>query len=118
MKLRVGLLTSSPITKSFKEAEGEIPRTIVECNLDSVRAGWEKYGCSILPGGWSDRKKRSLINILVSSPLGAHFLRAVNSAKMGKRTTVEFLYKHIREAVLEVRAKPPRPSLGPLESSL
>ena len=146
----------SHIQKLQEEAEGEIARTIIECNLsfnvlkvnqwkkmvvaiakagyqegwtglsyndmrgkrlveeknridrllDPVRAGWVKYGCSILSDGWSDRKKRGLINILVSSPLGTYFLRAVDSAKGGQKTTADFLYKHIRQAIHEVKIYP------------
>lgn len=134
------------------ETEGEIARTIIECNLsfnvlkakqwkkmvvaiakagyqegwtglsyhdmrgkrleeekrhinqllDPVRAGWEKYGCSILSDGWSDRKKRGLINILVSSPLGTYFVRAVDAAQGGKKTSAEFIFHHIRQAIVEV----------------
>ena len=142
----------SAIEQMQHEAEGEIARTIIECNLsfnvlqteqwkkmvvaiskvgyqegwtglsyyemrtskldeerrridkllDPVRSGWTKYGCSILSDGWTDRKKRGIINILVSCPLGTYFLRAVDSARGGKKTSAEFIYRHIRQAILEV----------------
>ena len=70
--------------------------------LTPIRAAWAKYGCSILSDGWRDRKKRGIINILVSCPLGAYFLRAVDTGKKGKATTGAFIYHHIRQAILEV----------------
>ena len=73
--------------------------------LDPVRGGWEKYGFSILSDGWSDLKKRGLINIMVSSPLGTYFVRAVDSAQSGKKTSAAFIYSHIRQAILEVNEK-------------
>ena len=71
--------------------------------LDPIRAAWGKYGCSILADGWSDRKKRGIINILVSCPLGTYFLRAVDTGKSGKKTTGSFIYRHIRQAIIEVK---------------
>lgn len=77
-------------------------KSLIDRQLDPVRAGWAKYGCSILSDGWSDRKKRGLINILVSSPLGTYFLRAIDSARCGKKTSAEFIYSHIKLAINEV----------------
>ena len=70
--------------------------------LAPIRAAWTKYGCSILSNGWRDRKKRGIINILVSCPIGTYFLRAVNTAKKGMTTTGASIYRHIQEAILEV----------------
>ena len=71
-------------------------RARIDRLLDPIRAGWAKYGCSILSDGWSNRKKRGIINILVSTPLGTYFLRAVDAARGGKKTSAEFIYRHIR----------------------
>ncbi len=84
-------------TRRLPEEKARIDR-----QLEPVRAGWAKYGCSILSDGWSDRKKRGIINILVSSPLGTYFVRAVDSGKAGKTTSGAFIYEHIRKAIMEV----------------
>ena len=84
-------------TKKIDEEKERIDRA-----LDPIRAAWKKYGCSILTDGWSDRKKRGIINILVSCPLGTYFLRAVDTGKKGKKTSGSFIYRHIRQAILEV----------------
>lgn len=80
-------------------------RERIDKSLEPVRAGWAKYGCSILSDGWSDRKKRGIINILVSCPLGTYFLRGVDAGVKGTRTTGSFIYRHIRQAIQEVRHK-------------
>ena len=84
-------------TKKIDEERERIDRA-----LDPIRAAWTKYGCSILSDGWSDRKKRGIVNILVSCPLGTYFLRAVDTGKRGRKTTGSFIYRHIRHAILEV----------------
>ena len=80
-------------------------RARIDKSLEPVRAGWIKYGCSIIFDGWSDRKKRGIINILVSCPLGTYFLRAVDAGSRGKKVTGTFIYRHIRQAILEVSYK-------------
>ncbi|KAH6556935.1 hypothetical protein KP509_1Z147400 [Ceratopteris richardii] len=67
-------------TKKLDEEKERIDKS-----LEPVRAGWVKYGCSILSDGWSDPKKRGIINILVSCPLGTYFLRAVDAGVKGKK---------------------------------
>ena len=38
------------------------------------------FGCTIVSDGWSNVQKRPLINIMVVSPRGEEFVRAVDSA--------------------------------------
>ena len=80
-------------------------RVRINDKLQPVRDGWAKYGCSILSDGWSDRKKRGIMNILVSCTIGTYFLRAVDTGKKGQRTSGEVIYRHIRQAIIEVRIK-------------
>ncbi|KAH7442198.1 hypothetical protein KP509_03G076400 [Ceratopteris richardii] len=84
-------------TKKLDEEKARIDRS-----LEPVRAGWAKYGCSILSDGWSDRKKRGIINIFVSCPLGTfsrighqHVIQVItdnasNCASMGRKLEQEF----------------------------
>ena len=64
-----GVAYNDMCTKKIDEEKERIDRA-----LDPIRDAWKKYGCSILSDGWSDRKKRGIINILVSCPLGIQFL--------------------------------------------
>lgn len=84
-------------TKKLDEEKERIDRA-----LDPIRAAWSKYGCSILSDGWRDQRKRGIINILVSCPLGTYFLRAVDTGRKGMKTTGSFIYRHIRQAIMEV----------------
>jgi hypothetical protein len=72
---------------------------------EPIRNQWKKFGCSILSDGWSDTRRRSIINIVVSSCLGTYFLRAVDARKGGKSITGEFIFRHIRQAIIDVGAE-------------
>lgn len=75
-------------------------KTCINQLIVHVQAGLVKYGCSMLFDGWSERKKRGFINILISSPLGTYFVCAVGSAKGDKKTMTEFIYRHIHNLLL------------------
>lgn len=92
-----GVTYSDMRTKQLIDEKARIDRS-----LEPIRLGWAKYGCSILSDGWSDRKRRSIINILVSCPLGTYFLRAVDAGKGGAKTSGKFIYRHICQAIIEV----------------
>eukprot|EP01018_Ginkgo_biloba_P022716 Gb_06996 [translate_table: standard] len=57
-------------------------------------------GCTIISDGWSDMMHRPLINVLVYSPQGVLFVKAVDA--MDHTKTSEFIFKILEEAVLEV----------------
>ena len=84
-------------TRKIDEEKERIDRA-----LDPIRAAWMKYGYSILTDGWSDQRKRGIINILVSCPLGTYFLRAVDTGRRGRKTTGSFIYRQIRQVIIEV----------------
>ena len=39
---------------------------------------WKQYGCTLMSGGWTDKKGRHLINFLVNCPEGTFFLSSVD----------------------------------------
>ncbi|KAH7422553.1 hypothetical protein KP509_12G013900 [Ceratopteris richardii] len=80
-------------------------RDRIEVQLEPIKTSWVKYGCSIISDGWSDTRRRHIINILVSSCLGTYFLRAVDASRAGVRITGEFIFQHIKSAILEVGAE-------------
>ncbi|CAI8594946.1 unnamed protein product [Vicia faba] len=43
-----------------------------------------RYGCSIMSDGWTDRKGRTLINFLVNCPAGTMFVRSVDASDYAK----------------------------------
>ncbi|XP_075500591.1 uncharacterized protein LOC142539197 [Primulina tabacum] len=56
--------------------------------LKENRDECEKYGCSIMSDGWTDRKHRTLINFLVNSPKGTMFLESVDASAHVKTGTL------------------------------
>lgn len=53
-------------------------------NTEKLKAdhekAWEKFGCTLMADGWTDRRQRHLINFLVNSPEGTFFLGSVNAS--------------------------------------
>ena len=77
-------------------------KALIDKALVPVKSGWQEFGCTIISDGWADVRRRHIINILVSSCLGTYFLGAVDAGKAGEKITGEFIYGHIRQAILEV----------------
>uniref|UniRef100_A0A151UIM8 DUF659 domain-containing protein n=1 Tax=Cajanus cajan TaxID=3821 RepID=A0A151UIM8_CAJCA len=48
--------------------------------LQSYRDEWEKNGCTIMIDGWTDKKRRTIINFLVNSPKGTLFLKSIDAS--------------------------------------
>ena len=51
-------------------------RFLIEDVLKPVRNSWSSSGVSIISDGWTDTRRRPLVNLIASSPAGAMFLRA------------------------------------------
>ena len=49
---------------------------LLEDVLKPIRNSWSNTGFSIISDGWTDTRRRPLINIISSSPQGAMFLKA------------------------------------------
>jgi hypothetical protein len=56
-------------------------KLMVEKVLESVRSCWSGNGVSIISNGWIDTTNRPLVNIIVMSPSGSYFLRAIDASK-------------------------------------
>ena len=54
----------------------------VQLLVDSQRRHWAKVGYTLIAGGWTDTKHRSLINFLVYCPRGMVFVKSVNASDM------------------------------------
>ena len=68
--------------------------------LEEHKAEWKKTGCTIMTDGWTDKKRRSIINFLVNSPKGTVFLKSIDASDICK--TAEKIFKMIDEVVEEV----------------
>ena len=85
-------------TLRTKELKAEV--IDIEKELAPIRAAWARYGCTIMCDGWSDAKRRPLINILVSCPLGTTFLTSIDGS--AEAHTAEYMYGHLKVAIEEV----------------
>eukprot|EP01018_Ginkgo_biloba_P005176 Gb_37142 [translate_table: standard] len=52
----------------------------VDKDLEPVWSEWPKVEFSIIMEGWTDRRNRPLLNIIVSCPRGPYFMRAIDCA--------------------------------------
>ncbi|KAH0709599.1 hypothetical protein KY284_011026 [Solanum tuberosum] len=55
-------------------------KTHIDRKLQPIKGTWKKKGLSICSDGWSDTKRRPLINIMASSSGGPMFLNSINSS--------------------------------------
>ncbi|KAK8926167.1 hypothetical protein KSP39_PZI018649 [Platanthera zijinensis] len=69
-------------------------------NISEHRAHWKKMGCTIMTDGWTDKRRRTLINFLVNNSMGTIFLKSVDASNISK--TTENVFKMIDEVVDEV----------------
>ncbi|CAO2171413.1 unnamed protein product [Urochloa humidicola] len=65
--------------------------------VDGFRKTWRETGCTIMADGWTDRKRRTLINFLVYCPKGTVFLKSVDATESSK--TADFLFKLFKDVV-------------------
>ncbi|XP_058727425.1 uncharacterized protein LOC131598872 [Vicia villosa] len=68
--------------------------------LEEHRAVWKVRGCSIMVDAWTDKKKRSILNLLVNSIKGTVFLKTIDASDMLESS--EKLFKMMDDIVEEV----------------
>jgi len=65
--------------------------------VDGFHRTWRETGCTIMADGWTDRKRRTLINFLVYCPKGTVFLKSVDATDSSKN--VDFLFRLFKDVV-------------------
>lgn len=53
-------------------------------SLEEHKDFWKKSGCTIMTDGWIDRRRRTILNFLVNSPLGTIFLKYIDASSICK----------------------------------
>ncbi|KAK4278737.1 hypothetical protein QN277_016540 [Acacia crassicarpa] len=61
---------------------------------------WKKTGCTVMTDGWTDKRRRSIINFCVHSSMGIVFLKSIDASHITK--TTEKIFQMIDEVVVEV----------------
>ncbi|XP_026459981.1 uncharacterized protein LOC113360725 [Papaver somniferum] len=82
-------------TNLFKEQLEEMKKFV-----DTFRVHWKRYGCSIMSDGWTDGKKRHLINFLVNCPKGSVFLKSVDASD--RTNDADFIRELVKEVINDV----------------
>ena len=68
--------------------------------LEEFKEQWKKTGCTIMSDGWSDKKRRSICNFLVNSPMGTIFLSSIDTSDISK--TGQKVFEMLDEVVEKV----------------
>ena len=56
----------------------------VQMLVDSQCRHWAKVGCTLMAGGWTNTRTRSLINFLVYCLRGMIFVKSIDASKIVK----------------------------------
>ncbi|XP_059635849.1 uncharacterized protein LOC132278033 [Cornus florida] len=48
--------------------------------MNDHREEWSKFGCSLMADGWTDKRGRTLLNLLVNSPRGTMFIESIDTS--------------------------------------
>jgi hypothetical protein len=68
--------------------------------VEEHKAVWKKTGCTIMTDGWTDRRRRTILNFLVNSPKGTVFLKSIDASDITK--TADKVFKMMDEVVDEI----------------
>ncbi|CAM8936807.1 unnamed protein product [Rhodiola kirilowii] len=61
---------------------------------------WNKNGCSIMTDAWSDRKRRSIMNLCVNCPEGTTFLSSVEASN--ESHTGQYIFEYVDKCIEEI----------------
>ncbi|XP_019152269.1 PREDICTED: uncharacterized protein LOC109149078 [Ipomoea nil] len=85
----------------------ELSETYLKKEVDRVKdslkeheALWKQNGCSIMTDAWTDRKRRSVMNLCVNSRLGTVFLSFKECSS--EAHTSQFIFEYVEHGIKEV----------------
>ncbi|XP_042449877.1 uncharacterized protein LOC122034629 [Zingiber officinale] len=88
---------------SYHEIRVKYLKQQVDCTKEVIeqhKAFWKKMGCTIMTDGWTDKRRRTILNFLVNSPMGTIFLKSIDASDISK--TADKIFKLMDEIVEEV----------------
>ena len=88
--------TPYELSKTFLQREVETNET-----LTSFKQNCDNYGCTLMTDAWSDRKIRSIMNIVAHSPAGTTFLHSQDAS--AEKHDGNYIYHFVDDAIKEVR---------------
>ncbi|XP_019171429.1 PREDICTED: uncharacterized protein LOC109166984 [Ipomoea nil] len=85
----------------------ELSETYLKKGVDRVKdslkeheALWKQNGCSIMTDAWTDRKRRSVMNLCVNSRLGTVFLSSKECSS--EAHTSQFIFEYVEHGIEQV----------------
>eukprot|EP00252_Welwitschia_mirabilis_P014786 TRINITY_DN3277_c1_g1_i15.p1 TRINITY_DN3277_c1_g1~~TRINITY_DN3277_c1_g1_i15.p1 ORF type:complete len:195 (-),score=37.15 TRINITY_DN3277_c1_g1_i15:178-762(-) len=72
----------------------------IKVMITEHKKAWDKFGCSILADGWTDRRDRSLVNFLIASVSRTMFLKSIDASENIRNA--EFLFDQFKKVIEEV----------------
>ena len=94
---KVGPTFKPPTYKALRTTELNNEVVCIEQELLDLQEKWKKYGCSIVCDGWSDTRRRPIINVMVSCIYGSVFLKAVDTS--GQYKSGEYIFEILKGAI-------------------
>ncbi|KAF1879913.1 hypothetical protein Lal_00022818 [Lupinus albus] len=73
---------------------------LTNARLEEHKAEWKKVGCTIMTDGWTDKRRRTILNCLVHNPNGTVFLKSIDASHIAK--TADRIFKMIDEVVEKI----------------
>ncbi|KAL0742659.1 hypothetical protein Bca4012_084172 [Brassica carinata] len=71
--------------------------------LKALEEEWDREGCSVMTDAWTDRKKRSVMNLCVNSRGGTCFLSSKDASKDAH--TGEYIFSYIDKCIEDLGAE-------------
>lgn len=68
--------------------------------MEDLKQSWVQSGCSIVMDGWTAIQQRPLLNVIITSPTGPYFLKAIDYS--GKTKDATFMFEMLKDAIDEV----------------
>ena len=69
--------------------------------LQAYRDEWKKIGCTTMIDGWTDKKRRTIINFLVNNPKGTVFLKSIDASAISKTAEKEVGEENVIQVVTD-----------------
>ena len=91
--------TQYQLRESLLKAEVERTKQLLKKHEEE----WAKNGCSIMTDAWSDRKRRSILNLCVNCKEGTTFLESKESSD--EAHTAELIFEYVDKCVEQVGAQ-------------
>ena len=98
---RIGCEWEGPSAETLHAWELKKEKACVEVELEPLKKTWKKYGCTILCDGWSNVRKRSVYNVLISSCKGTMFWKAIDASSAGLIVTGDFIWSNLKQMIQE-----------------